>query len=260
MGIGPIAKWRRVSIAELFAKLKYIMLLGIALGVIIPLAIYGSTTVMTAVGIAAGAWAIITSSYAIIRLLAKRDSSTSLGKALSKIPRAMFGMAIAHTGIGIFIFGVVLTNAFSEQKEVAVTVGSSVQLVDYTFTLEGVSPTQGPNYQAMRGFVNVEKNGEIVAKLFPEKRVYTVQRNPMTEAGIQSGVFRDLYVALGEAVSSNEWGLRVYYRPFVQWIWFGALLMAIGGLVGAMDRRYRSTSVRNSESQSASVKSSTAAT
>ena len=260
MGIGPIAKWRRVTFAELFSKLKFILLIGVVLGVVLPIAIYGSTTVMTAIGIAAGAWAVITSMYAIARLVIKRDSSTSLGKAISRIPRAMMGMAVAHIGIGIFIFGVVFTSAFSDQKEAAVKIGGSVDLAGYTFTLKGVSPAQGPNYQAMRGFVNVEKDGEFVVKLFPEKRIYTVQQNPMTEAGIQTGVFRDLYVSLGEAVSASEWGIRVYYRPFVQWIWMGTLLMAIGGILGAMDKRYRTAPVKSDNLQDANLKSSTATT
>ena len=151
----------------------------------------------------------------------------------------MYGMMIAHFGIGIFIFGVVFTSAFSDQKEIAVRLGNSVELAGYTFTLQDVKGVQGPNYNAMRGYVEVEKDGVEVTMLYPEKRVYSVQRNPMTEAGIQSGFFRDLYVALGEPVSEQEWGFRVFYRPFVQWIWLGTIFMAIGGILGATDRRYR---------------------
>ncbi len=247
MGIGPIAKWRRVSVKEIFNQLKILLALGIVLGVILPLAIYRETTVMTAVGIASAVWAILTSFYAVSRLIAKRDNSTSLSKAYSKIPRAMWGMVIAHIGIGIFILGVVFTSAFSDQKELSVEFGQPVELAGYTFSLEYVMSAQGPNYQALRGTVDVKKQGKDVVKLYPEKRIYSVQRNPMTEAGIQTGVFRDLYVALGEQADENEWGLRLYYRPFIQWVWIGALLMAIGGLLGAMDKRYRTlTKVENS--------------
>ena len=247
MGIGPIAKWRRVQIKDLAQNLKVLLILGVVLGIVLPLAIYRSTSVMTAVGIAAGAWAILTSLYAILRLLANRDHNTSLIKALGKIPRAMYGMMMAHFGIGIFIFGVVFTSAFSDQKEIAVRLGNSVELAGYTFTLQDVRGVQGPNYNAMRGYVKVEKNNSEVTMLYPEKRIYNVQRNPMTEAGIQSGLFRDLYVALGEPVSEQEWGFRVYYRPFVQWIWIGTLFMAIGGVLGATDRRYRARSKRTEQ-------------
>ncbi len=239
MGIGPIAKWRRVPVKELFGKLKVLLLLGVALGIILPLAIYRDTTVMTAVGIAAAAWAILTALYAVLRLVIKRDSSTSFAKACSKIPRAMIGMVTAHVGIGIFILGVVFTSSFSDQKETSAKFGEEIELAGYTFVLESVSGVQGPNYQAMRGSVNVTKQGSPVAMLYPEKRVYTVQTNPMTEPGIQTGVFRDLYVSLGEPLNENEWGFRIYYRPFIQWVWIGTLLMALGGLLGAMDKRYR---------------------
>ena len=197
---------------------------------------------MTAIGIAAAAWAILTALYAVLRLIVKRDSSTSVGKAYSKIPRAMLGMMTAHIGIGVFILGVVFTSAFSDEKEISVTMGEKVELAGYTFVLEKVAAVQGPNYQAMRGSVNVTKHDSPVVMLYPEKRIYTVQRNPMTEPGIQTGVFRDLYVSLGEPISENEWGFRIYYRPFIQWVWIGALLMAIGGLLGAMDKRYRTLS------------------
>jgi len=117
--------------------------------------------------------------------------------------------------------------------------GEPVELAGYTFVLDKVGGVEGPNYRAMRGTVNVTKQGAPVVTLLPEKRIYTVQRNPMTEPGIQTGVFRDLYVSLGEPISDNEWGFRIYYRPFIQWVWIGSLLMAIGGLLGAMDKRYR---------------------
>ena len=239
MGIGPIAKWRRVRVGELFARLKLLFVLAIVLGGVLPLAIYGSAGLMTAAGIAAGAWALLTSVYALAGLVIKRKRATTAGRALAKIPRAMIGMALAHMGIGIFIFGVVFTSAFSDQKEAAVKTGQAVELAGYTFVLAGISNVQGPNYDAVRADVAVTRHGRAVTHLYPEKRVYTVQRNPMTEAGIQSTLFRDLYVALGEAIGPDEWGLRVYYRPFVQWIWLGALLMSVGGVLGATDKRYR---------------------
>ena len=258
MGIGPIAKWRRVSSKELFAKLKILLILGVVLGIVMPLAIYRNTTIMTAVGIAAGAWAILTSLYAVTRLLAKRDASTSITKALSKIPRAMYGMVIAHIGIGLFIFGVVFTSAFSDQKEISVKMGERVELAGYSFVLQSVSPVQGPNYQAMRGLVDVHKEDKFVANLYPEKRIYTVQQNPMTEPGIDTGWFRDLYVSLGEPINENEWGFRIYYRPFVQWIWIGSMLMAIGGILGAMDKRYRTLANTRKQSTKANMSQSSA--
>jgi cytochrome c-type biogenesis protein CcmF len=239
MGIGPIAKWRKVRVKELFMELKWLFMLSVALGVILPLAIYGDATIMTVIGIAAACWAILSAVYALARIVSKRNASTSVLEAITRLPIAMVGMGVAHFGIGVFILGVVFNSSFSSEKEMAVRFGESIELAGYTFTLQNVSGVKGPNYDAVRGHVYVTRDGETETVLFPEKRVYTVQRNPMTEASIQTGVFRDLYVALGEAVSDSEWGLRVYYRPFVQWIWFGTLLMAVGGILGAMDKRYR---------------------
>ena len=238
MGIGPIAKWRKTTVKELIHSLKTMLILSVIAGIILPFVFYGSTTVMTAIGIAAGAWAVFTALYAIGRLVFKRGTSSYM-QNLAKIPRAMYGMVIAHLGIGLFIFGVVFTSAFSSEKEVGVNFGEGIELSGYVFALESVKEVQGPNYQALRGEVRVEKDDQFVTNLYPEKRVYTVQRNPMTEAGIQTGLFRDLYVALGEPINNEQWGLRIFYRPFVQWIWIGTLLMSIGGILGATDKRYR---------------------
>lgn len=242
MGIGPIAKWRRVRVGELTHSLKTLFAIGLLAGIILPFVLYGSTTIMTAIGIAAGSWALLTSIYAVARLVIKRDKQTSLSHALAKIPRAMYGMVVAHAGIGLFIFGVVFTSTFSDQKEIAVNFGEEVELAGYTFVLNGVRDVQGPNYQAAQGVVQVSEHAKAITTLYPEKRIYSVQRNPMTEAGIQTGWFRDLYVSLGEPVSRSEWGIRIFYRPFVQWIWIGTVLMALGGILGATDKRYRTAS------------------
>jgi len=239
MGLGPLAKWRRVTLKVLFNQLKAYFLLAFALGVILPVAIYGDTTVMTTIGIAAALWAVFTAGHAIIRLVAKRDQSTSLFKSISKIPRAMYGMSVAHIGLGVFVLGVVFTSSFSDQKEMAVKIGDSVQLAGYSFLLDRVASIKGSNYQAVRAYVDVSKDDQLLTELTPEKRIYNVQRNPMTEASIDAGLFRDLYVALGEPVSDQEWGVRIYYRPFIQWIWIGTILMALGGILGATDKRYR---------------------
>jgi len=112
-------------------------------------------------------------------------------------------------------------------------------LAGYSFLLDRVASIKGPNYKAVRAYVDVSEDDQLLTELTPEKRIYNVQRNPMTEASIDAGLFRDLYVALGEPVSDQEWGVRIYYRPFIQWIWIGTILMALGGILGATDKRYR---------------------
>jgi len=112
-------------------------------------------------------------------------------------------------------------------------------MAGYEFGFNGVQAIQGPNYSSQQASVNVYKNDKLVATLLPEKRTYLVQKSPMTEAGIDTGFLRDVYVALGEQINSEAWGMRLYYKPFIQWIWLGAVFMALGGLLAALDRRYR---------------------
>ena len=133
----------------------------------------------------------------------------------------------------------VFVSAFQQEKEVPMQIGKKVEMAGYEFGFNGIKNIQGPNYSSRQATVNVYKNNKFVATLLPEKRTYLVQKNPMTEAGIDTGFLRDIYVALGEQIDDQAWGMRLYYKPFVQWIWIGAMLMAIGGLLAAFDKRYR---------------------
>ena len=148
-------------------------------------------------------------------------------------------MVVAHVGIGIFVFGVTFVSAFEEEKEVPMRIGEKVEMAGYEFGFNGVKTLQGPNYSSKQGSLSVYKNDKLIATLLPEKRTYLVQQNPMTEPGIDTGFLRDIYVALGEQIDNEAWGMRLYYKPFIQWIWMGAALMALGGLLAALDRRYR---------------------
>jgi cytochrome c-type biogenesis protein CcmF len=160
---------------------------------------------------------------------------------------SVYGMTLAHLGIAVFLVGVVLSGAYSEEKVVRLAPGETTALGDYRFTFQGVTDVQGPNFIAREGRFRVERDGALVAELHPQKRVYQVQRNTMTEAAIAPGLTRDLYVALGEPMPAprgvegdgGAWSVRVYYKPFIRWIWLGGLLMMAGGLCSAADRRYR---------------------
>ena len=153
----------------------------------------------------------------------------------------------------MFIFGVTMVKSFEVERDVDMGIGDTTEVAGYTFTFQGVKDIQGPNYQSAKGLVVVTRNGKEVAQMHPEKRVYRVQSNPMTEAAIDSGIARDLYVSLGNATEGRSWVVRVYYKPFVTWIWGGCVLMALGGLVAASDRRYRSTSRREQEVRGAAA-------
>jgi cytochrome c-type biogenesis protein CcmF len=158
---------------------------------------------------------------------------------LSAVPLAQWGMVVAHVGVGVFVLGVTLVKSFESTSEVRMAVGDSTSAGGYQFKFLGVSEVRGPNYVAARARIEVSRDGSTVRTMEPEKRVYLVQRMPMTEAALDPGLFRDLYVSLGEPVDERSWIVRVQHKPLINWIWGGCLLMAMGGLMAAADRRYR---------------------
>jgi cytochrome c-type biogenesis protein CcmF len=153
-------------------------------------------------------------------------------------------MTFAHLGIAVFIVGVTLVKGYETERDVRMAVGDTVQVGGYTFRFDGVRDVPGPNYRASRGAVDVSRDGRSIETLHPEKRIYTAQQMPMTEAAIDSGPLGDIYVSLGDPVGDGSWAVRVYHKPFVTWIWFGCILMALGGFIALTDRRYRIRAAR----------------
>ena len=182
-------------------------------------------------------------------VLERLRNRTNRWEALINLPRAFWGMTLAHTGLGVFIIGVTFTTVYSIEKDVALGPGDSADVAAYQFRFDGVRPVAGPNYQADQGMVTVLRDGRPVARLTPEKRVYRVQQSPMTEAAVDAGLFRDLYVALGEPLGDGSWALRIYHKPYIRWIWLGCVLMSIGGILAAADKRYRRVRRRRSVAQ-----------
>ena len=176
-----------------------------------------------------------------VAFLSNRVSSGTEGvwAKLRSTTRATYGMLLAHAGIGIFVLGVTLVNGYETSSEVRVRAGDTTTLDGYTFQFLGVKDVRGPNYEAAQGIIEVTRQGNKIVTLYPEKLAYTKQSAPMTEAAINTTVFRDLYVALGELVGQEEWTLRIMHKPMVYWIWGGCFLMALGGLLAVTDRRYR---------------------
>ncbi len=160
-------------------------------------------------------------------------------------------MLLAHFGVAVFVTGVTLVKGYDSERDVRMEPGDVVELGGYTFRLDGVRDVQGPNYVAARAQIQVSRHGRAVTTLYPEKRIYTVQNMPMTEAAIDTGFTRDLYVSLGDAVSATAWLVKVQHKPFIDWIWGGCLLMALGGALAASDRRYRVAAKRQQEQYAA---------
>ena len=169
----------------------------------------------------------------------RASTGVALSTTLRRLPRGYWGMLVAHFGVAVFIVGVTLVRGYEIEKDVRMNPGDTVSAGGYQFRLEGLKKLQGPNYDATRGVISVTRNERPVATLHPEKRFFTVQQMPMTEAAIDTGLTRDLYVSLGEPLADGAWVVRVYYKPFVSWIWGGAFLMALGGIIAVTDRRYR---------------------
>jgi len=147
-------------------------------------------------------------------------------------------MQLAHLGVAVFIIGVTLVTGYQAEKDVRMKTGDAVNVGGYDFRMKGVSDVMGPNYRAARAEIEITRGGEYFRTMYPEKRSYLVSENAMTETAIDTGLFRDLYISLGEPLPGGAWSVRVHYKPFVSWIWGGALLMAMGGGLAVTDRRY----------------------
>jgi cytochrome c-type biogenesis protein CcmF len=148
-------------------------------------------------------------------------------------------MVVAHLGVAVFVVGVTLVKTYERDQDAKLRPGEAIELAGYRFLLDDVSDVKGPNYIASRATISVTRGGKPVTVLHPEKRLYTVQRTPMTEAAIEPGLTRDLYVSLGDPLEGGAWFVKAYYKPFVDWIWGGCVIMALGGFLAASDRRYR---------------------
>jgi cytochrome c-type biogenesis protein CcmF len=203
----------------------------LALAIVLPLLVYGSTSVLTVVGVSAGVWVTLSSLIEPV--------SRALNRQSVRLTRAQWGMFIAHLGVGLFIVGASISSAFSVQSDYAVRVGDRLDVGGYELELRELRQVDGPNYVADEGVFEVRRNGEYVATLRPQKRVYWAQPNPMTEARIDDRLLRHVFVAIVDPLGDGAWSVHVQYRPLINLIWYGCGVMALGGLLAATDRRYR---------------------
>jgi len=225
---GPLVNWQRDQASRALAMLAPWAALALLLGAIAYfMAPQGA--LKTAAGVTAAAWvAFGTARFVWSRL-----------RGNGRFTAEMVGMLLAHGGVAVFLAGALLVEALNVQREVALSPGQSLQVSGYEVRFEGVDHQQGPNYTADRGHMRILRNDREVALLHPEKRAYASGGQMMTEAGIHARLTGDVYVALGEPLGNNAWAVRVHIKPFVRWIWLGALLMALGGFVTAADHRFR---------------------
>jgi len=238
MGVGPLARWKKADLPELATRLRWALGAAVAAAVIVPFAM-GRFSPVVALGMFLAAWIAASATASLADRVKHAGGGAGIANRLRGTPRSYYGMLLAHVGIAVFVVGVTLVKGYEAEKDVRMTPGDTVELGGHQFRFDGVGEAKGPNYIAARATITVLHEGRAVATLRPERRVYRVQESPMTEAAIRYGITRHLYVALSESVGPDAWIVRVHVKPFVSWIWGGCLLMALGGLFAATDRRYR---------------------
>ncbi len=238
MGVGPLVRWKQGNPSEIARRLVPAFVAAIVAALVLPFVMGGWRWVVP-VGLFLAFWIFSSSLTNLVTRLQSMSGNDSLGAKMLKQPRHYWGMLLAHCGVGIFILGVTFVEGYDQEKDVRMDIGDTLVMNDYVFRFDGTIRVQGPNYRADQGAITVSKDGQPFVVLRPEKRIYNVQQNPMTEAAIESGFFSQLYVALGEPLGGSAWSVRVYYKPFVTWIWSGCAIMALGGMLAMSDRRYR---------------------
>ncbi|MFH2139522.1 MAG: heme lyase CcmF/NrfE family subunit [Pseudomonadota bacterium] len=236
MGLGPVARWKKASLPDIWLRVRWALATSMVVAILLPL-VMGEWTPLIGLGILLAAW-VITTGFADLKR--RMGNEGSFMQRLKVPSRSYYGMQLAHLGIAVFIIGVTLVKGYESERDVRMDVGDTLTTSGYVFRFDGVTEEEGPNYVAARGIVSVTKDGKPVTVLHPEKRQYNASGMPMTEAAIDTGFLRDLYVSLGEPIPDSEaWAVRIYLKPFVDWIWAGCLLMALGGMLAVTDRRYR---------------------
>jgi cytochrome c-type biogenesis protein CcmF len=230
VGVGMHSVWRSTEPRELVRQLRIPAAAAIVFGIAGPLVVFGEFSLLTTLGVIIGLWTIMSALLNPVKKL--------VGKG-PRLTRSMIGMQLAHLGLGMTVLGITVTSSFSVVTDEGMKVGEEIDISGYTFRFDGLRDVQGPNYDAVQGVFTVLREGEEYTELRPEKRIYRVQTNPMSEAGIKAGWGSDLFIALGERLGNGAWSVRIQYKPLIRFIWFGCLVMALGGICAVSDPRYR---------------------
>jgi len=257
VGVAALTRWKKDNIKEILKRLRWAMVVSVAGAIVLPFTL-GSFKFGAALGIGLALWVVTTSVQGIFERLKNRKNKLF---SLTKIPAGFWGMTLGHIGIAVFAIGVSLTSLYSIEKDLRLDKGETHSMAGYDFSFGGVVNVSGPNYEAEEGLLTVSRDGREITTLRAQKREYdTSQMGVMTEAAIDAGLTRDLFFALGEPLGTDAWSMRIYHKPFVRWIWLGAIFMSLGGLVAVMDKRFRrrrspATDKASVENAAVSVKS-----
>ncbi len=230
LGIGPLMFWQKMPMKKIWQRIWLGLLITLVIGVVITVKILGHIHIMVIVGLTLAAWIIALTLIGLIQRIRQQGWRQS---------RNYYGMILAHLGVGVCIIGITVTSVYSIEKDVSMRPGNTAQVGQYQFTFMRTQPLIGPNYTGVTAVFTVKENGHYLTTLNAEKRLFPVQHMATTEAAIDAGLFRDLYISLGDPLRHGGWSLRLYYKPFVRWVWLGGLLMLFGGILALSDRRYK---------------------
>jgi len=250
VGIGPLARWKNASLPDLMWRLKAAFGVSLLTAALLPLTLEGMNLQVT-LGLFLALWILFT----VIKGFAQRlqHAGSDRWRKLLRLPRAFWGMQIAHAGLAVLVVGVTMVSNYEVERDVRMPIGSHVELAGYRFVFHGVEEVRGPNYLAGRATMDVTSPRGRTFTLYPEKRNYDASGMIMTQAAVNYGLFRDVYISLGDPLGDGAWTVRVYHKPFVGWLWAGALLLSIGGGLAAADRRYRMVLRRRREPEPEAV-------
>ena len=238
MGFGVVGRWKNTEPSELVKQLRWVAVAAVLLAFALPFILFETFHVGAFFGSFLAMWV---TGFTLKDLLSKSKSKSGYYAGFRRLSRSYIGMSLGHLGFAFSILGVTLVSIESEERDIRMSPGQAVTVSGYNFLFESLDAYTGPNFKSDRAtvVVSTEGSGTPVATLHPEKRVYFSSNSPMTEAGIDAGLFRDLYIALGEPLEDGAWAVRIQIKPFVRWIWLGTIFMAAGGLLAISDRRYR---------------------
>ncbi|MEB7536391.1 c-type cytochrome biogenesis protein CcmI [Klebsiella aerogenes] len=236
LGLGPLIRWRRDEPGKQLKRLAISLVVTLSLSLALPWLLQDRITAMAVLGLMMALWVLI---FALIEVHERATHRHGFWRGLRTLTRSQWGMVLGHVGVAVTVIGITFSQNYSIERDVRMRAGDSLDIHRYHFVFKGVRNIVGPNWSGGEGVIAVSRNGRPEATLYAEKRFYTASRMMMTEAAISGGFTRDLYAALGEELDDGSWAVRLYYKPFVRWIWYGGVLMALGGLCCMLDPRYR---------------------
>jgi cytochrome c-type biogenesis protein CcmF len=258
LAVGPFLRWKEAPLKEVLHRLRFIALGTLVFAV--AMQVWLSPSPMVLLGMSCGFWICVATASHLVERLRKMAPDVGAWQRLRRQPLSYWGMLAAHAGIGVFVVGVTLVKGMETANDVSMHIGDTTHAGGYVFRFAALEPVRGPNYTGTEGTFEVTQDGKPVTTLRAQKRVYSAQGMPMTEAAIDRGFTRDLYVSLGEETAPGVWVVRVQHKPFVGWIWAGCLIMAAGGLLATGDKRYRMATKRRLSAADVAIAAASAGT